>query len=46
MIGSAGFTGLHVSGYDGITFKGNDIEASFADESQRKNTLNVNFRRF
>ena len=40
MIGSAGFTGLHVSGYDGITFKGNDIEASFADESQRKNTLN------
>ena len=40
MIGSAGFTGLHVSGYDGITFKGNDIEASFTDESQRKNTLN------
>lgn len=40
MIGSAGFTGVHASGYDGITFKGNDIEASFADKSQRKNTLN------
>ena len=41
IIGSAGFTGVHVSGYDGITFKGNEIEASFAaDANQRKNTLN------
>ena len=41
IIGSAGFTGVHVSGYDGITFKGNEIEASFtADADQRKNTLN------
>lgn len=30
MIGSAGFTGVHVSGYDGITFKNNDFEAIFA----------------
>ena len=29
MIGSAGFTGVHVSGYDGITFKNNDFEAIF-----------------
>lgn len=40
IIGSAGFTGVHVSGYDGITFKGNEIEASFtADANQRKNTI-------
>ena len=29
MIGSAGFTGVHVSGYEGITFKNNDFEAIF-----------------
>ena len=40
MIGSAGFVGFQVSGYDGVTFKGNDIEASFADNSNRKNILN------
>ncbi len=40
MIGSAGFVGFQVSGYDGITFKGNDIEASFADNSNRLNILN------
>lgn len=40
MIGSAGFTGLHVSGYDGITFKGNDIEASFTDRTNETNILN------
>ena len=40
IIGSSGFTGVHVSGYDGITFKGNEIEASFtADAKQRKNTI-------
>ena len=40
MIGSAGFTGFQVSGYDGITFKNNDIEASFADASERANIIN------
>ena len=40
MIGSAGFVGFQVSGYDGITFKGNDIEASFTDNSNRLNILN------
>ena len=40
VIGSAGFTGVHVSGYDGLVFKGNDIEASFADQDNRENTLN------
>lgn len=40
IIGSAGFTGVHVSGYDGLVFKGNDIEASFANQDDRKNTLN------
>ena len=40
MIGSAGFVGFQVSGYDGVTFKGNDIEASFADNSNRLNILN------
>ena len=40
VIGSSGFTGVHVSGYDGIVFKGNDIEASFTNQSDRKNTLN------
>ena len=40
MIGSAGFVGFQVSGYDGITFKGNDIEASFEDNTNRLNILN------
>ena len=29
MIGSSGFTGLHASGYDGITFENNEFEAVF-----------------
>ena len=33
MIGSDGFTGIHVSGYDGVTFKNNDFEAIFTSAS-------------
>ena len=29
MIGSVGFTGVHVSGYGGITFKNNDFECTY-----------------
>lgn len=31
MIGSAGFTGVHVSSYDGVTFKNNDFELQVTD---------------
>ena len=37
MIGSAGFTGVHVSSYDGITFKNNDFELQVTDFT--KNTI-------
>ncbi|MEE0973737.1 MAG: T9SS type A sorting domain-containing protein [Paludibacteraceae bacterium] len=33
MIGSNGFTGLHASGYDGITFENNEFEAVMASSS-------------
>ena len=33
MIGSAGFTGLHLSAYDGITFKNNEFEAIFSAQA-------------
>ena len=29
VIGSAGFTGVHISGYDGVTFQNNEFEAVF-----------------
>ncbi|MBR2493823.1 MAG: T9SS type A sorting domain-containing protein [Paludibacteraceae bacterium] len=33
IIGSDGFTGIHVSAYDGVTFKNNDFEAIFTSAS-------------
>ena len=32
MIGSDGFTGAHISSYDGVTFKNNEFEAIFAGD--------------
>ena len=40
VIDSKGFTGIHISGYNGITLKGNDIEASFTDRTNETNILN------
>jgi hypothetical protein len=40
VIDSKGFTGIHISGYNGITLKGNDIEASFTDRTNEANILN------
>ena len=40
MIGSDGFTGVHVSAYDGITFKNNDFEIVFEGETTDGNVLN------
>ena len=43
MIGSNGFTGLHASGYDGITFENNEFEAvmaSSSDEWIQNNAIN------
>ena len=39
MIGSNGFTGLHASGYDGITFENNDFEAIMAKVGDTKNAV-------
>ncbi|MBR2618060.1 MAG: T9SS type A sorting domain-containing protein [Paludibacteraceae bacterium] len=33
MIGSDGFTGMHISSYDGVIFKNNDFESVFDDAS-------------
>ncbi len=33
MIGSDGFTGMHISSYNGVTFKNNDFESVFAGGS-------------
>ena len=38
IIGSDGFTGIHVSAYDGVTFKNNDFEAIFT--SAEPNDIN------
>ena len=38
MIGSDGFTGMHISSYNGITFKNNDFESVF--ESDVDNDIN------
>ena len=40
MIGSNGFTGVHVSAYDGITFKKNDFEIVFEGKTTDGNVLN------
>ena len=40
MIGSDGFTGVHVSAYDGITFKKNDFEIVFEANTTDGNVLN------
>ena len=40
MIGSDGFTGVHVSAYDGITFKKNDFEIVFEGKTTDGNVLN------
>ena len=38
MIGSAGFTGVHVSSYDGITFKNNDfVDTAYFEPFYLKN---------
>ena len=39
MIGSNGFTGLHASGYDGITFENNDFEAIMATTGDLDNAV-------
>ena len=39
MIGSNGFTGLHASGYDGITFENNDFEAIMAKVGDTGNAV-------
>ena len=39
MIGSNGFTGLHASGYDGITFENNEFEAIMATVGDLDNAV-------
>ena len=39
MIGSNGFTGLHASGYDGITFENNEFEAIMATTGKVDNAV-------
>ena len=39
MIGSNGFTGLHASGYDGITFENNEFEAIMAKVGDTGNAV-------
>ena len=39
MIGSNGFTGLHASGYDGITFENNEFEAIMAKVGNTDNAV-------
>lgn len=39
MIGSNGFTGLHASGYDGITFENNEFEAIMATVGNTDNAV-------
>ena len=39
MIGSNGFTGLHASGYDGITFENNEFEAIMAKVGETGNAV-------
>ena len=34
VIGSAGFTGVHISGYDGVTFQNNEFEAVFTGDTE------------
>ena len=43
LIHSSGFTGIHVSAYDGLTFKNNEFEALFkgsSDDDTKNNMLN------
>ena len=39
MIGSNGFTGLHASGYDGVTFENNEFEAVMKKTGNDDNTI-------
>ena len=44
MIGSDGFTGAHISSYDGVTFKNNDIESVFDNGTSNSIAWGASFK--